>query len=205
MTGPGLRERKKQQTTDALVDTAYELFRRQGYDATTVDEIAAAVNISPRTFFRYFASKEDLALAPLDQQLTEMMTALAARPAAEPVITAIENAAVEVIRTYETGGDPGKGNRHRSMQDLVAATPALMAACLGRSTGRLDELADLLARRLGVDARLDPRPHLVASISLCAVRTTVGAWQEIHPGTPVSELVHRAFGLLTTGLNHSAE
>lgn len=88
------------------------------------------------------------------------------------------------------------------MQDLLAATPVLMAACLGRSTGRLDELAGLLARRLDVDARLDPRPHLIASIALCAVRTTVGAWQELHPGTPASELVHQAFDLLATGLDH---
>ncbi|MEA5362312.1 TetR family transcriptional regulator [Amycolatopsis sp., V23-08] len=204
MTGPGLRERKKQQTRDALVDTAYELFRERGYDSTTVDEIAAAVNISPRTFFRYFTSKEDVALAPLDQQLTEVMTALAARPAAEPLVTAIRNASAEVLRAYETGEEPSKRNRHRSMEDLLAATPALMAACLGRSTSRLDELAGLLARRLGVDPRLDPRPHLVASISLCAVRTTVGAWREIHPETPASDLVRQAFDLLATGLNHPA-
>jgi hypothetical protein len=88
------------------------------------------------------------------------------------------------------------------MQDLLAATPVLMAACLGRSTGRLDELAGLLARRLDVDARLDPRPHLIAAIALCAVRTTVGAWQELRPGTPASELVHQAFDLLATGLDH---
>jgi AcrR family transcriptional regulator len=60
MTSPGLRERKKQKTRWAIQEHALRLIAEQGYDATTVDQIAAAAEISPSTFFRYFPTKEDL-------------------------------------------------------------------------------------------------------------------------------------------------
>src|SRR5688572_5167571 len=81
MSQPGLRERKKQRTRMALVDAALELFSAHGYEATTIDQIAAAADVSPRTFFRYFATKEDVALSlPVDGHEV-MFRELAARPA----------------------------------------------------------------------------------------------------------------------------
>src|SRR5256714_941819 len=90
----GLRERKKQRTRDALVDAAFALFRRKGFEATTIDEIADAVDVSPRTFFRYFESKEDVALTLLDLQFSTIYEEFAARPAHEPVLTALRHATV---------------------------------------------------------------------------------------------------------------
>jgi AcrR family transcriptional regulator len=201
---PGLRERKKQQTRDALVDAAYELFHHKGYDATTVEEIAEIADVSPRTFFRYFMSKEDIALAPLDRQFTEILAALAARPAEEPVIAALRSAAVEVVQASETGDAPPDRKRHQRMQALLAVTPTLMTACVGRNTARLDELAQLVATRMGVEPGTDPRPHLVASVALCAVPAVVSAWQDVDRTTPTSNLLCQAFDLLAAGLDYPA-
>src|SRR5215470_3848524 len=98
MTEAGLRERKKLRTRTALIDSAFALFQRKGFEATTIDEIAEAVDISPRTFFRYFASKEEVALSLIEEQFEAILRRLAGRPPEEPVLTAMRRAAVEVIR-----------------------------------------------------------------------------------------------------------
>src|SRR3954451_18476181 len=86
---PGLRERKKQRTRSALIDTALDLFLAKGYEATTIDEIVAAVDVSQRTFFRYFAGKEEVALAMMREYDQRFLDLLAAGPAEAPPIAAL--------------------------------------------------------------------------------------------------------------------
>src|SRR6476646_1972874 len=80
-----LRERKKQQTREGLASAAVELFIERGFDATTVEDIAAAADVSPRTFFRYYPTKEDV--------VVDLVERLAARPADEPLGRALREAA----------------------------------------------------------------------------------------------------------------
>lgn len=204
MSTPGLRERKKQRTRDALIDAAYALFGEKGFEATTIEEIAGAVEISPRTFFRYFAAKEDLALAPLNQQLAAVLVALAGRPADEPVITAMRRATVEVTEACETGGAGFDEARFAGMQALLAVSPALRAAGTEHSTALLDELTALVGTRMGVDPAADPRPHLVASVALCAVGTAADAWRTHRRDAPRSWLLGEMFDLLADGLDYPA-
>ncbi|MBB5919115.1 AcrR family transcriptional regulator [Actinoalloteichus hoggarensis] len=204
MSTPGLRERKKQRTKEALTAAAYTSFLRKGFDATTIDEIAEAVDVSSRTFFRYFASKEDVALAPLGAQVDAVLRGFAARPADESVITALRRAVVEIVHSYEDGTAGEEQQRHRAMQTLLVRNPTLKAYCLEQSTARLEELAALVGTRMGVTPAEDPRPHLVASVVLCAVRTTVDAWQAVRPDTPTSVLAAQAFDLLAEGLDYPA-
>jgi AcrR family transcriptional regulator len=200
-TSAGLRERKKQRTRCALIDSAFALFRRKGFDQTTVDEIAEAVDVSPRTFFRYFASKEEVALSLLDDQLVALLGRVAARPPEEPVLTALRHAAVEVIRDCESGVNGFDPLQFDCMQLLVASSPALAAHSLEQGAAHLAELAALIGRRMGV-AATDPRPQLVASVAICAVQTAVNAWRAAEPNARSSDLVDRAFQLLSEGLNY---
>jgi AcrR family transcriptional regulator len=204
MHKPGLRERKKRRTREVLIEAAQALFCANGFEATTVDQIAEAVDVSPRTFFRYFTSKEDVALALADEQITAMLDGFAAQPADVPVLTGMRQAAVELVRAYEEEATSSDQARHQRMQQLISTSPALAAARTERGIARLDEVARLVGARLGVDPATDPRPHLVASIVLCAVQTTITAWRAAGRDAPDSQLIGQAFDLLSAGLDYPA-
>jgi AcrR family transcriptional regulator len=202
MTESGLRERKKLRTRDALIDSAFILFRRKGFEATTIDEIAEAVDISPRTFFRYFASKEEVALSLIDEQLAALLDHFEHRPPEESVLDALRNAGMAVLRACEEGEEGFDPLRFESVQVLMASSPALLASAMEQGAGRLTAMAKLIGTRMGVDYQADPRPYLVASIAMCSIQTAITAWRESEPDTKPSALVDRAFRLLAAGIDY---
>ncbi|HEX2356487.1 MAG TPA: TetR family transcriptional regulator [Micromonosporaceae bacterium] len=202
MEPTGLRERKKRRTRDALVDAAFDLFRRKGFDATTIDEIADLVEVSPRTFFRYFESKEDVALTLLDQQFSAVYARFAERPSHEPVLTALRHAVVEMMTACEGGTGGFDAERFSCAQQVIKDSPAVHARNLEMCTSRLDELARYVAERMGVDPAADPRPTLVAAVVTTAVQTAIVAWRAAEPETPASLLADRALALLEQGINY---
>ena len=113
---------------ERIIDAAVGLFRRKGFDATTIDEIAEAVELSPRTFFRYFESKEDVALGLLDQQFATLYAAFAARPAHEPVLTALRHALVGTVRAGEGGTGGFDADRFSCMQQMMRDSPEVPPA-----------------------------------------------------------------------------
>lgn len=187
----GLRERKKQRTRGALARAAVELFTSQGYEATTVDAIAARVDVSQRTFFRYFAGKEDAAFV-VDELVEEMYTAAVRdRPAHEPPLEALRGA---ILETWEDVSQAVTEllpvELHMRMYQLVESTPALMAGRLRRQA-RLDQrITDVVAHREGLDPRADPRPRVLVAAFSAVVRTASQSWGR-HPDTS-PEAVRRA-------------
>lgn len=165
----GLRERKKQRTRWALVDAALELFIAQGYEATTVDEIVAAVDVSQRTYFRYFASKEDVAMSVLAEYDEVFMAALAARPAGERPIPAMR-AAIDVSFDAILAADEAHAARFRKLHRIVESSPALTAGHLRRYAVTEERAATVIAGRMGVDPVADTRPQLLVASFLTVVR-----------------------------------
>jgi AcrR family transcriptional regulator len=160
--GPGRRQRKKQRTRDALIDAAMELFAAKGYERTAVHEITDAVDVSERTFFRYFASKEDLVLSFVKDGQTAFAEALAARPPAEDPFTAVRQAFQISLR--QLPGGTGEASSYLSVMGLIDSTPALLAAYLRYVHDHDGEIIRVLAEREGVDPATDRRPWVLAAM-----------------------------------------
>ncbi|MEV4253727.1 TetR family transcriptional regulator [Spirillospora sp. NPDC049652] len=167
--GGGLRELKKRRTRTALIDAAVELFLAQGYDATTVDEIVAAVHVSQRTFFRYFATKEDVVTGFFDEHDQWFADTLAERPADERPFTALFETLRLVLREI-AGGTPEDTERFRRIRRVLEAEPALKAAQMARYERTEHLLARIIADREGVDPATDPRPEIMVAFYSGATR-----------------------------------
>lgn len=176
-TPPGLRERKKQRTRDALIRAALELFTTRGYERTTVDEIAAAVDVSQRTFFRYFAGKEDAALAAQQLAMDHFVEVLRARPAQEPPLEAMRRAVQEGWDTlHEVVEAVVPIELYLRMYRVIESTPVLLAAYLRSSAEAEERIARLIARREGLDVDADPRPRVAVAVFGGVIRVTERLW-----------------------------
>ncbi|MFF8604867.1 TetR/AcrR family transcriptional regulator [Streptomyces sp. NPDC015346] len=177
MTVSGLRERKKQRTRDALLRVALELFTTQGYERTTVDEIADAVEVSQRTFFRYFSSKEETAFAVQQMVEERFVRALAERPAEEGPLDAMRNA---VLASWDTIGEAIMEvvpvELYLRTFQMIESTPALLAVHLRRSTEMEEAIARLIAEREGLDVDEDPRPRIAVAAFSGVMRVTGQLW-----------------------------
>ena len=181
---PQRRERKKRQTRDALVHAALTLFDAKGYEHTAVREITDAVDVSERTFFRYFANKEDLALSFIRDSSDAFVRELAARPADEPPFTALANSFRVSLRalTAEARTDGGESLYLLAVK-LIDTTPSLLAALLRYMHDRDQEIACMLAAREGVDPDTDRRPRLAVAVYTALVVAANREWRTGGDGT----------------------
>ncbi|CAL9536943.1 Putative mycofactocin biosynthesis transcriptional regulator MftR [Streptomyces sp. enrichment culture] len=174
---PGLRERKKQRTRDALLRAALELFTARGYERTTVDEIAEAVDVSQRTFFRYFASKEEAAFFVSRLAEARFVDAVRARPADETPLEALRQSLTE---SWESIGEAIEQlvplELHMRFCQVIESTPALLAAHLRRAAELEEEIARVIADREGLDVDADPRPRVVVAVFGAVIRVTERIW-----------------------------
>ena len=166
----GLRERKKRQTRIDLARAAVSLFEERGYDAVTVDDIAAAANVSRRTFFRYFDTKDDLVAVDPEGKIAAMRIALRDGPPDEPTLDALRRGALAMTAAY---WDP---DLTRAVFHLLEREPKMLAAAMAFQVRYTESLAQELAIDMETDERLDPRPRILAHTAVSMMRAAVAGW-----------------------------
>jgi AcrR family transcriptional regulator len=180
----GLRERKKVKLRRAIQTTALRLFETQGYEHTTVEQIAEAAETSTTTFYRYFPTKEDVVL---DNDASPLFDAtVAARPADEPLAVTIRAAMTAVVAAAEADRELTLARMR-----LVATVPALEARYAGQERRTIDYLTRLLAGRTGRPED-DYQLELVAFVLAGVVFTASRRWVADPGATSLTGLVDQA-------------
>jgi AcrR family transcriptional regulator len=171
----GLRERKKQRTRQAIVEVGTDLFVRQGYQQTTLAQIAEAADVSPSTFFNYFRTKVDIVFCLFDAVIESARRRIAERPEGEPAIKAIAAWLTEDLETVE---QPYAGAIWR-FPTIISSAPELLAEERLREAQLEDVLAAGFARDLG-ESPDGVRARVLAAIALRGMLEAWAAWFEKH-------------------------
>ncbi|MEV2249756.1 TetR family transcriptional regulator [Streptomyces sp. NPDC050147] len=188
----GLRERKKLKTRIAIREATYRLIDEQGYDATTVEQIAEAAEVSASTVFRYFPTKEDIVLTDEYDPLLE--DELRARPVDEPIVESLRHVLRRAVGLGFTEDPEVTRLRTRLMIEVPAVRSRLLESM--SVTGRM--LCRVIAERSGRDpGELEVRVFAMGLIA--ALTETAAYWAERGHEDDLGELVDRALSMLTTG------
>jgi AcrR family transcriptional regulator len=197
-----LRERKKLATRRALRRVALDLVAERGFSQVTVEDIAAAADVSPRTFFNYFPSKEAALFGTDPDRVAALRERVLREAPGQPVLDALRVVLAAEARTVtqeaaELDGDPAEWLRRMK---AVGADPQLRAAQAAHM-GLLEcALTEALGERLGTDPELDPYPALLAGVAAAVIRATTIFWATSGGAVPLDELTDQAFGALAAGL-----
>jgi AcrR family transcriptional regulator len=165
-----LQSRKQQFVRDAIFDAAIDLFAANGFDETTVEEVAKAAGISRRSFFRYFANKDDLLAQSVLNYGAVLAEAIEACPS--------DLSPLEVVReTISTGVKHVAAQpRTRQIIEIAIRSPAAKRSHLSRMIDVEDRLAEAFAGRLKSSSRDAMKPRLLAGLTLAVMNSTIGAW-----------------------------
>jgi AcrR family transcriptional regulator len=187
---PGLRERKKAKTRAAIQAEALRLFREQGYDATTVEQICEAAEVSESTFYRYFPNKPDVVL--YDELDPLLIQALKEQPADVPPLTAVRAA----FQTVFAALTPAQQTEQLQRSTLSLAVPELRATMLDQLAQGIELLAHILAER-----SRQPDPDLAhRTLAGAVVGAIMAVWFTSADSTDMAALIDQALAQLETGL-----
>jgi AcrR family transcriptional regulator len=164
----GLRERKRAQTRARIQAEAMRLFLDRGFDATTLDDIAAAADVSRRSLFHYFASKEEIVFSTKADFPTLIADAIRRRPAEEPLLDMVENALMDLAASHLS-------DRMRDLTRLIRDTPALSAGDQAKYEHVERVLAKSLADRKGLP-ETDIACRVTAAVAIGILKLATQAW-----------------------------
>jgi AcrR family transcriptional regulator len=180
----GLRERKKIKLRRTVQNEALRLFETQGYEHTTVEQIAEAAEVSAATFYRYFPTKEDVVLD--DDYDPIVTTAFATRPPDETVMDTIRAVTAAIAKAVEADRD-----YNLTRLRLTAIVPALQTRYAGEERRSMDLFAQLIADRTGRSST-DYQVALAAAALVAVLFTASRHWAADHTTTPIGSLMDEA-------------
>jgi AcrR family transcriptional regulator len=204
-----LRERKKLRTHRTLADRALRLFLDKGFHETTLDELTEAVEVSKRTFFRNYTSKEHVAMAAEYELWDAYVAEVTERELHGPVLTILRDALTTAILGLGEDWD----RRFIATRGLAARTPALRDHSIVASINAQERLVDVLEDKLGIDSRDDLRLRILAELALAAWRCGAKNWvrrarhRARRPDSDIKALIHRveeAFDAIPASLDLTA-
>jgi len=202
-----LRERKKLATRRLLRRAALELVAERGLANVTVEDIAEAADVSPRTFFNYFSSKEAVLFAGDPDRAAELRDGIVTTAPGQPALDALR---VVLTRDSEAmasdlrslGGDPAEWLRRMKVARTdphVRAAHAAQMAMIERA------IAEGLAARLGTSQETDPYPGILAAAAVSMVRACLSFWAGSGGAMPLSQLIDQAFKALADGFPENSD
>ena len=191
----GLRERKKARTRASIREHALRLFRHQGYAATTVEQIAAAAEVSPSTFFRYFPTKEDVVLQ--DDFDERMFEAFGRQPPSLSPVAAFRASIKEGLATLT----PAEWDQFREMTALGLSVPEVRARIIDEMARTTDRIGEVMARRVGRPAD-DLAVRVCAGAVIGVMMAAMGreSYTEGHVDPAVFDRIDEALAMLESGL-----
>ena len=193
-----LRERTRRAVTREIGEAALALFVERGYEATTIDDVAAAVGMSQRSVFRYFATKEEIVLGKLDLIVAEdVLQALRGRPLNEPIWTSLHHLAHVLV---EHGDQPGWQELTEPIVRVIFGTPALFAGYLQRLQHMQDAVVTVLLERAETAgepwAADDPTPRALTAAAFGCLVAAQHSWLASGATGSFAEAVDRALATL---------
>ncbi|GAA1232458.1 TetR/AcrR family transcriptional regulator [Pseudonocardia alaniniphila] len=192
----GLRERKKRLTRDALARNAQRMFRERGFDQVTVAEIASSADVSVKTLFVYFASKEDLVFANENVLLDRIRERLTSRPAGTSFTAAVRRLAHDLVA--DATRDDAEGMS--AFAALIGDNPALHSRLQLMWEHYEQALSDILAAETGTQP-LDPHARAAAALLILPFRVLTSSDVRAHARNDrVGEWIDTCFDLVDTGL-----
>lgn len=191
----GRRERKKVETRRALRDAALNLALERGVESLTVEAISEAAQVAPRTFFNYFACKEDALITEAADAASGLHQKIVERPPDEPPLLVLRAA---ITQSGFFSGTYTDRERVLARQRLVQEHPPLMSRQLAQFARVERTLADALAERLSVDSAEDLRPELLAALTVSALRVASRRWTADEQ-KPLRQQIDDIFDLLERG------
>src|SRR5215218_966657 len=198
MTAVSLRERKKVATRRQLMTVALRLFDTQGFENTTVEQIAAAADVAPRTFFRYFPTKVDVLFGDHEELVALLRETLAGRSDEEPIVEAVRRATLEGLR--QVVADP---SLFLTRSRLAASVPAAHAHSRYLDADYEDVITEAVAASRQTDPATDLQARVIARAAWSATRAARDIWLASDATRDPRKLINQAFDLLEHGLRQT--